>query len=606
MGDLMERGLRAAGQVLGDFTAWLLAVPIALWLRFDFSTPPGGWVNALLWGTAAGATHILVGYARQLYRGRYRFGSFDEVSGVVFSVAMVTVAWEIAVLIVKPQEIPRTIPLLAGGLALAFQLAGRFLLRFYRERLRTARSGDLTLIYGAGDGGSQLVRAMISNPSSGYRLVGLLDDNPAKQRLRIAGVRVRGTIDDLEKVAGALGANVLVVAIANVTAAQLRDLDKRCRALSVELRVIPSPVDIVKGTVRLSDVSEVTEEELLGRRPVHTDECQIAGMLQGKRVLITGAGGSIGSELARQVNSYDPAYLGLLDRDESALHALHLSMFGKAMGDTDDLILADIRDQARLADIMQRIRPDVVFHAAALKHLPMLEAAPSEAFKTNVLGTRNVLQAAYEAGVPLFVNISTDKAADPVSVLGHSKRTTERLTAGIVPPQSGRYLSVRFGNVLGSRGSVLTAFRSQISAGGPVTVTHPEVTRYFMTVKEAVHLVLQAATLGRDSETLILDMGEPIRIADVAQHMIDQSGREIDIVYTGLREGEKLHEVLSSDQEEGSRPLHPLITHVEVPPLSVMALDEDWARSCKASRSAMELLALAGAHAGVPPKVDVR
>ncbi|MCB0916769.1 MAG: polysaccharide biosynthesis protein, partial [Actinobacteria bacterium] len=307
------------------------------------------------------------------------------------------------------------------------------------------------------------------------------------------GVRVRGTICDLERLVATLDAQVLVVAIAEVNAAQLRDLDKRCRALGVHLRVIPSPVEIVKGTVHLSDVSEVTEEDLLGRRPVHTDEPEIARMLQGKRVLITGAGGSIGSELARQVNSYDPAYLGLLDRDESALHALHLSMFGKAMGDTDDLILADIRDQARLTEIMQRIRPDVVFHAAALKHLPMLEAAPSEAFKTNVLGTRNVLQAAYEAGVPLFVNISTDKAADPVSVLGHSKRTTERLTAGIVPPHSGRYLSVRFGNVLGSRGSVLTAFRSQISAGGPVTVTHPEVTRYFMTVKEAVHLVLQAA-----------------------------------------------------------------------------------------------------------------
>ncbi len=274
-------------------------------------------------------------------------------------------------------------------------------------------------------------------------------------------------------------------------------------------------------------------------------------MLRGKRVLITGAGGSIGSELARQVNSYEPAFLGLLDRDESALHALHLTMFGKAMLDTDDLILADIRDAARMHDVMQQVRPDVVFHAAALKHLPMLEAAPSEAFKTNVLGTRNVLQAAYEAGVPVFVNISTDKAADPVSVLGHSKRTTERLTAGILPPQGGRYLSVRFGNVLGSRGSVLTAFRAQIAEGGPVTVTHREVTRYFMTVREAVHLVLQAATLGRDSETLILDMGEPVRIADVAQHMIDKSGREIDIVYTGLRDGEKMHEVLSSEPESG-------------------------------------------------------
>ncbi len=602
----MGSSARAAFQAFGDFTVWLLAVPIALWLRFDFATPPGGWRTALLWGAGAGLAHVLVGYARQLYRGRYRFGSFDEVSGVVVSVAAVSLAWEIFTLITKPQDLPRTIPLLAGGLALAGMLAGRFSLRFWRERMRTPNTGDRTLVYGAGDGGEQIVRAVIANPSSGYCLVGLIDDNPRKRNLRIHGIRVRGTISDLEKLVDTLGVTVLVVAIANVNAAQLRDLDKRCRALGVHLRVIPSAVELVKGTVRLSDVSDVTEEDLLGRRPVHTDEPEIARMLAGKRILITGAGGSIGSELARQVHSYDPAFLGLLDRDESALHALHLTMFGKAMLDTDDLILADIRDQARMAEIMQRVRPDIVFHAAALKHLPMLEAAPSEAFKTNVLGTRNVLQAAYEANVPVFVNISTDKAADPVSVLGHSKRTTERLTAGITPPHNGRYLSVRFGNVLGSRGSVLTAFRTQIASGGPVTVTHPEVTRYFMTVSEAVHLVLQAATIGRCGETLILDMGEPVRIADVARHMIDKSGKDIEIVHTGLRDGEKLHEVLSSESESGSRPLHPLITHIEVPPLSVMALEESWAHSGEASRTAMQLLALVDEKTQVPDPVDIR
>ena len=602
----MTSALRAFSQALADFAVWVLAVPLALWLRYDFSAPEDGWDQAVLWGASAGLAHVLIGYGLQLYRGRYRFGSFDEVTGVVISASVVTLIGEIGVLLAHPTDLPRTVPLLAGGLALGMMLAGRFSLRFLRERVRTPRDGDRTLVYGAGDGGSQLVRAMVANRNSGYCLVGLLDDDPRKRHLRISGVRVRGTICDLEKTVDLLDVQVLVVAIANVNAAQLRDLDKRCRALGVQLRVIPSAVEIVKGAVRLSDVSDVTEEDLLGRRPVHTDESGIAQMLAGKRVLITGAGGSIGSELARQVNSYDPAFLGLLDRDESALHALHLSMFGKALLDTDDLILADIRDSARLREIMQQVRPDVVFHAAALKHLPMLEAAPSEAFKTNVLGTRNVLQAAYEAGTPVFVNISTDKAADPVSVLGHSKRTTERLTAGIEPPHAGRYLSVRFGNVLGSRGSMLTAFRSQIASGGPVTVTHREVTRYFMTVKEAVHLVLQAATLGRDSETLILDMGEPVRIADVAAHMIEKSGRDIDIVYTGLREGEKLHEALSSEQESGSRPLHPLITHVEVPPLPVMALDEDWAHSCDASRSAMQLLALAGAHIRVPEEVDVR
>ena len=607
IGDVMRSSGRGVGQAVADFIAWCVAVPAAMWLRFDFGAPPNGWWSALLWGAGAGAIHVFVGYMRQLYRGRYRFGSFDEVSGVVLSTSAVTISWEVATLIVRPQGLPRTIPLLAGGLALAMMLAGRFLVRFWRDRMRVSRIGDRTLVYGAGDGGQQIVRAMQS-PGSEYCLVGLLDDDPRKRNLRLQGVPVRGTIGDLETLTKQMNVTILVVAIAGIRARQLRDLDRRCRALGVQLRVIPSPVAIVRGTVRLSDVAEVTEEDLLGRRPVETQEDAIAAMLTGKRVLITGAGGSIGSELARQVHSYDPSFLGLLDRDESALHALHLTMFGQAMGESDDLILADIRDQDRVREIMQTVRPDIVFHAAALKHLPMLEAAPSEAFKTNVLGTRNVLQAAYEQAVPVFVNISTDKAADPVSVLGYSKRTTERLTAGIEPPASGRYLSVRFGNVLGSRGSVLTAFRSQIAAGGPVTVTHPEVTRYFMTVKEAVHLVLQAATLGRDSETLILDMGEPVRIADVAHHMIEQSGKDdIEIQYTGLREGEKLHEVLSSEAESGDRPLHPLITHVQVPPLSVVAIDESWAESCDLSRHAMLRLARQeDEYVLVPDRIDVR
>ena len=605
--DLISNSARLAGQIAGDFLAWVVAVPLALSLRFDFGAPPGGWGLALLWGALAGLLHVLLGYAFQLYRGRYRFGSFDEVSGVVLSVGIVTWVWEFATLIVHPSNLPRTIPLLAGGLALSMMLAGRFTLRYYRERVRLPNTGERTLVYGAGDGGQQLVRAMLSGRSAEYCLVGLIDDDPRKQRLRVQGVPVRGTIADLEELAKQYSAEVLVVAFAQVAAAKLRDLDNRCRAVGMHLRVIPSPVDIVRGSVRLSDVYDVTEEDLLGRRPIHTDESEIAGLLRGKRVLITGAGGSIGSELARQVNSYRPAYLGLLDRDESALHALCLTMSGSAMLDTDDLLLADIRDEARLAEVMRQVQPDVVFHAAALKHLPMLEAAPAEAFKTNVLGTRNVLLAAYEANVPVFVNISTDKAADPTSVLGYSKRTTERLTAGITPPQShGRYLSVRFGNVLGSRGSMLPAFRSQISRGGPVTVTHKDVTRYFMTVKEAVHLVLQAATLGRDSETLILDMGTPVKIDDVAKHMIEKSGRDIDIVYTGLRDGEKLHEVLASEAESGHRPLHPLITHVEVPPLSVVAIDESWANCKDRSRDAMTRLALTEEGFVVPDRIDVR
>jgi dTDP-glucose 4,6-dehydratase len=562
-----------------------------MWLRFDFSPQASVWSQALLWGVVAGTLQVFVGYTLRLYRGRYKFGSFDEVSGVVQTTALVTLSWLIFALVAAPRGLPRTIPIIAGVLALSAMLAGRFLLRFVRERVLVRRTGDRTLVYGAGEGCQHLLRAMQA-PESGYWVVGLLDDDPRKQRLRLSGVPVRGTLDDLEAIAKDHSVRVLVVAIATITSKQLLPLDKRCRALGVQLRVIPSPVDIVRGTVRLSDVSEVTEEDLLGRQPVGTAESSIADMLHGKRVLITGAGGSIGSELARQVHSYGPSYLGLLDRDESALHALHLTMFGRAMQDTDDLLLADIRDLDRMREVMDFVQPDVVFHAAALKHLPMLEAAPTEAFKTNVLGSRNVLVAASEAGVPVFVNISTDKAADPVSVLGYSKRTTERLTAGIEPPSGGRYLSVRFGNVLGSRGSMLSSFRAQIAAGGPVTVTHRDVTRYFMTIPEAVHLVLQAATIGRDSETLILDMGEPVRIHDVAMHMVEKSGRDIEIVITGLRDGEKLHEVLSSEAESGSRPMHPLITHVSVPALGIADVDEAWGQSSEVARLMMKRLAV--------------
>ena len=587
----MGNQARAAAQALADFLMWVVAVPIAMWLRFDFSAPPSMWGEAIMWGVAAGAMQVLIGYTLRLYRGRYKFGSFDEVSGVVQTALLVTIGWLTFALLFTPNNLPRTIPVLSGVLALSAMLAGRFLLRFVRQRVLVQRSGDRTLVYGAGEGCQQLLHAMQA-PESGYWVVGLIDDDSRKQRLRLSGVPVRGTLADLESLAADLSVKVLVVAIANITSHDLLPLDKRCRALGVQLRVIPSPVDIVRGTVRLSDVSEVTEEDLLGRQPIGSQETSIAEMLQGKRVLITGAGGSIGSELARQVHSYGPSFLGLLDRDESALHALHLTMFGRAMQDTEDLLLADIRDLDRLREVMDFVQPDVVFHAAALKHLPMLEAAPTEAFKTNVLGSRNVLIAARDAGVPVFVNISTDKAADPVSVLGYSKRTTERLTAGVEPPEGGRYLSVRFGNVLGSRGSMLSSFRSQIAAGGPVTVTHREVTRYFMTIPEAVHLVLQAATIGRDSETLILDMGEPVRIYDVAVHMVEKSGRDIDIVITGLRDGEKLHEVLSSEAENGMRPLHPLITHVSVPALSVAEVDEAWGSSPEVARLMMKRLAV--------------
>lgn len=578
---------RRSAQGLFDFLCWLVAVPLAAAFRYDFAPPWSIVRDTLLVGAIMGGFQLVAGWSLHLYRGRYKFGSFDEVRGVVITVALVGGSTTIAFLLVGDGTIPRSTPILASGIALVGMLAGRFLVRGVRESRRATHQGKPTIVLGAGEAGEQLVRAMLLDDRADYDPVALLDDDASKRRLRINGVPVRGSSADIAKVADETGASVLVVAIAQVDAAQLLAWDRDARAANMKMRVLPSTKEIVAGAVKLGDISEVTEEDLLGRRPIHTEEVGIENMLAGRRVLITGAGGSIGSELSRQVHRYSPAYLALLDRDESALHAVQMSIHGRALLDSDDIILADIRDSDRLRAVLDHVRPEVVFHAAALKHMPLLERAPDEAFKTNVLGTRNMLIAAQEHGVRVFVNISTDKAADPENVLGYSKKATERLTAGMSAPSGGRFLSVRFGNVLGSRGSVLTAFRAQIAAGGPVTVTDPEVTRFFMTIPEAVHLVLQAASLGDDSETLILDMGEPVRIDDVARHMIEKSGRDIKIVYTGLRPGEKLHEDLIGADEHDDRPKHPLITHVRVKPLSAEEVDLDAARSPEASLAFM-------------------
>jgi FlaA1/EpsC-like NDP-sugar epimerase len=333
--------------------------------------------------------------------------------------------------------------------------------------------------------------------------------------------------------------------------------------------------------VGVADIRPVTDADLLGRHAVDTEIGLVARYLTGRRVLVTGAGGSIGSELCRQIHKFAPAELIVLDRDESGIHQTQLSMEGRAMLDRRSLVVCDIRDPVALNAVFSEHRPEVVFHAAALKHLPLLEMWPAEAIKTNVFGTFNVLRASVNYGVDKFVNISTDKAANPTSVLGYTKRLAERITASVGIERTNTendvitsYLSVRFGNVLGSRGSVLTAFRAQIEAGGPVTVTHPDVTRYFMTVEEAVQLTVQAGALGSSGEVLVLDMGNPVRISDVANRLVSESSRPVRIVYTGLRSGEKLHEDLFGAEETDARRPHPLISAIGVPPIGLDLVEQ--------------------------------
>lgn len=555
---------------LTDFLSWAIAVPLAVILRFDFTLPNDFTEFAIVSGLVAGAAYLVLASMLRMYSGRYVTGTFDEVLGVAALNTVVLLVGTIF-LIAQPGNLPRATFVVAGGLAGASMLTVRFLLRRFRTLRALSRDGNRTLIYGAGDAGSQLANLMQADRMSRFVPIGFLDDDPRKQHLRRSNLRVLGSQDELERILNEYSVDTLVIAIAGVTSARLKEIDRICMARGVRVQVIPTASEMVAGAIKLGDVSDLSEEEIMGRQTVHTDEEGIAAFLGGKTILITGAGGSIGSEIARQVQRYKPARMVLLDRDESSLHETQLSIDGSGLLTSDDLALCDLRDADRLRCLLEEIRPDIVFHAAALKHLPFLERSPAEAWKTNVLGTANLIAAAQSASVPHFVNISTDKAASPTSVLGYSKRLTERLIAAH-ESATDRWVSVRFGNVLGSRGSVITTFRHQISNGGPVTVTHPEVRRYFMTVREAVHLVLQASVLGNNGETLVLDMGEPVRITEIATFMIERSGREIPITYTGLRPGEKLEEVLYSEDEEALSVHHSLISHARVQPLAELPL----------------------------------
>jgi FlaA1/EpsC-like NDP-sugar epimerase len=455
-------------------------------------------------------------------------------------------------------------------LALAFMFAFRWFDRRTSDRRRrrtTVEGRRRALVFGAGDGGKLVVRAMLRDAQSAFVPVGLLDDDPRKKFLRLDGVRVQGTRDDLAAVAQRNRADLLVIAMPSASAQLVRELSAAAQAVSLAVKVLPPTRDLFDSTETLSVLRDVQLTDLIGRHQISTDMAGIAGYLSGRRVMVTGAGGSIGSELCRQIAAFDPAALIMLDRDESSLQAVQLSLDGRGLLDDENLVLADIRDPQRADAVVRDVRPDVVFHAAALKHLPLLEAYPGEAVLTNVRGTLALLEACARHGVQRFVHVSTDKAADPVSVLGYSKRVAERLTAEVGREHGLPYMSVRFGNVLGSRGSVLGTFAQQVEAGGPVTVTDPEATRYFMTIPEAVELVVQAGAIGSAGEVLVLDMGDPVTIGELAERVMGLAGRRCEVVVTGLRPGEKLVEDRLGAQEEDRRPVHPLITHVDAPPL---------------------------------------
>ena len=565
-----------------DGLAWTVAGLLVVLLRYDFLVPAVVWPFTAIVVAGLIAGQFAAGFILHLYRGRYLYGSIEEVRALGLSALIVGVLLGGALLVWmrQPAEALRS-ALSATAIALILMLVFRYVpLVFSRNAKEAPAASRKVLVFGAGWVGQQLISRMLNETQDPvFSPVGLIDDDVKKRNLRVKGGPVLGTLSQLQAAVEVSGATELIIAVGRADAPLLRRVTDAGTAAGLNVLVLPELDKVLQGASRIRDLRDVSIEDLIGRQPVDTDVKSIAGYVTGKRVLVTGAGGSIGGELCRQLAQFGPETLIMLDRDESGLQGSQLSISGHGLLDTDDVVLADIRDVESLREIFRRHRPQVVFHAAALKHLPMLEQYPDEAWKTNVLGTRNVLEAALDVDVDTFVNISTDKAANPSSVLGHSKRVAEKLTVWAANTSGRRYLSVRFGNVIGSRGSMLPMFRTLIEAGGPVTVTHPEVTRYFMTISEACQLVVQAGGIGRPGEVLILDMGEPVRILDIAQRMIAMSGEFIEIVYTGLRPGEKLHEELIGADEVVERPFHPQIQHTSIGSISPQALDRDgWMR----------------------------
>lgn len=553
--------------VLVDLLSWVPAAILATWLRHDFEMVAISG-SALLVFVLAAIIHLLLGSVLGVYPPRQRLSSLGRQSLGVLAVSVVTAGIVAAVVsYVFPSIGMRpSVPLISALLV----VLGAIVLRSGRLAWNTYQTRDRepVLVFGGGMLGRQVVAEIGDDHiGQGMAVRAILDDNPALRGSRIHGVRVWGGFEDIGAVVERTGATALIVAINGVESSTKSRIAEVADRLGLKVLVVPTMEDHSQDAP--IELRELNLADLMDREQIVLDADSIEELIRGRRVLITGAGGSIGSELARQVYKYNPDRLVLLDRDEGGLHHTQLSIYGHAMLDSGNVVLADIRDAARVEEIFLHHRPEVVLHAAALKHLPLLEQYPQEAWLTNVQGTKNVLDASVACGASVIVNVSTDKAANPICVLGDSKRVAERLTAAYGMIYDGLWVSVRFGNVLGSRGSVIETFAGQIEAGGPITITHPEVQRYFMTIPEASQLVLQAAVVGRSGETLVLDMGRPMSILGLAKQLMKIAGREdLEVVYTGLRPGEKLSEDLVDDRElPYTADRHPMITEVLVEPL---------------------------------------
>ena len=569
-----------------DIAATLLAIGIGFGLRFDTvfvaSSISPFMPVALLPLLVMPPTYAIFG----LYRREWRYASVQEMftlAGAVLAGTIVTVAvFEVLAYagLGGTAGFPGSVFVTEALLSLALVGGGRFALRASLERRGVSGGTDEelglpTIVYGAGETGATVARVAARDPDAGLNVVGFIDDDPAKHGSRLMGKRVFGGLDVLPKAARDTHARQLLVAMPTASGPAIRRAFERGQELGLQVRTVPHPRELLGGDSLAHRIRKVSVEDLLRRAPVEIDTDAVAGYLNGASVLVTGGGGSIGSELVRQILDVGPRLITIVDNHEEALWSIERELAERtANPDVDcELVLADIRSQEAVDAVIGRARPDVVFHAAALKHVPMVEHSPAEGAMTNVFGSQNVISACERLGVKRFVLISTDKAVEPISAMGATKRLAELLT-GASARRTGRpYVAVRFGNVLASSGSVIPIFQRQLEQGRPITITHADATRYFMTIPEAVSLVLQAGSTPDSGVIFVLDMGEPVKIVDLARDLIRLSGLaedQVPIVYTGLRAGERLHESLSHDHEITERTGHESIMRVRANAVGVV------------------------------------
>jgi len=546
----------------------------AYWLRFNLETVPAAFlekaVNILpLVLVLQLATFWYFG----LYRGIWRFASVPDLVRIGKAVATGTISIVFLVFLTTRMEgIPRAIFPLYAGLLIGLLGGPRLIYRWLKDRhIYLNADAKRVLVVGAGHGGEMLIRDILRQPTGGYMPVALVDDRGRQQGREIHGVRVMGSCEEIPEIAKRMDIHLILIAIPSATSKDLRRIIGFCERSRIPFRILPRYQDLVSGIASIKELRDVQIEDLLGREKVSLDWGAIGAGTSGRRILVTGGGGSIGAELCRQIARLGPASLIVLEQSEYNLYRIELELRSKwpTMGLIG--VLGDINDLVLTKRTFETHRPEIVFHAAAYKHVPMLEGQMRAAVKNNVLGTRHIAELSVRHGARVFVLISSDKAVNPGNVMGTTKRVAEMCCESLQKGGKTRFVTVRFGNVLGSAGSVIPLFQEQIAAGGPVTVTDPEVTRYFMTIPEACQLIMQASVIGQGGEIYVLDMGEPVKIRYLAEQLIVLSGKkpgeDIEIVYTGLRPGEKAFEELFHNKEQFDRTQHPKILLAHARPI---------------------------------------